>query len=93
MSVSYAAYPYFLDNMCSYRSTFVNGQFEGDDNSSQNICVICVRRTSTFVKRYRTFLLDPGTLLTFASSVLLITVVILVPEGLFSYGSSADANA
>ena len=58
----------------------------------RTICVTCARGTSTFVKRYRTFLLEPGTLFTLASSVLLIAAVIVNPEGLFPSSSAAATN-
>lgn len=48
----------------------------------QNVCVTCVRGGRRFVGRYRTFLLDPGTLFTFASLLLLIVATIQNPRGL-----------
>lgn len=48
----------------------------------QNVCVTCARGGRRFVGRYRTFLLDPGTLFTFASLLLLIVATIQNPRGL-----------
>ena len=48
----------------------------------QNVCVTCVRGGQRFVGRYRAFLLDPGTLFTFASLILLIVATIQNPQGL-----------
>jgi Cd2+/Zn2+-exporting ATPase len=48
----------------------------------QNVCVTCVRGGQRFVGRYRAFLLDPGTLFTFASLILLIVATIQNPRGL-----------
>lgn len=48
----------------------------------QTVCVTWVRGGQRFVGRYRAFLLDPGTLFTFASLVLLIVATILNPAGL-----------
>ena len=48
----------------------------------QSACVICVRGGKRFVGRYRDFFLDPGTLFTLASLVLLIAATIQTPDGL-----------
>jgi Cd2+/Zn2+-exporting ATPase len=48
----------------------------------QTLCVSCVRGSQRFVRRYRSFLLDPGTLFTLASMLLLIAAVIQQPSGL-----------
>lgn len=48
----------------------------------QTKCVTCVRGGQRFVGHYRAFLLDPGTLFTFASLVLLIVATIQNPGGL-----------
>lgn len=48
----------------------------------QAVCVTCARGGSRFVRRYRDFLLDPGTLFTLASLLLLIAAVIQNPSGL-----------
>ncbi len=49
---------------------------------AQATCATCVRGTRTFVGRYREFLLDPGTIFTLVSLVLLIAAVIQDPAGL-----------
>ncbi len=48
----------------------------------QNVCVTCAHVGRRFVGRYRAFLLDPGTLFTFASLLLLIAATIQNPRGL-----------
>ncbi len=48
----------------------------------QTMCVTCVRGGQRFVRRYREFLLNPGTLFTFASLLLLIVASIQNPSGL-----------
>jgi hypothetical protein len=48
----------------------------------QAVCVTCARGGSRFVRRYRDFLLDPGTLFTLASFVLLVAALIQSPSGL-----------
>jgi Zn2+/Cd2+-exporting ATPase len=48
----------------------------------QNVCVTCARGGRRFVGRYRAFLLDPGTLFTFASLLLLVSATIQNPRGL-----------
>src|SRR5258708_35607546 len=48
----------------------------------QSACVTCVRGGQRFVGRYRDFLLDPGTLFTLASLLLLIAAIIQTPDGL-----------
>ncbi len=48
----------------------------------QSACVTCVRGGKRFVGRYRDFFLDPGTLFTLASLVLLIAATIQTPDGL-----------
>jgi Cd2+/Zn2+-exporting ATPase len=52
--------------------------------SIQSVCATCVRGTRTFTSRYRAFLLDPGTLFTLGSLVLLIAAIIQTPAGLTS---------
>lgn len=49
---------------------------------ARGVCVSCVRGSRRFVRRYRTFLLDPGTLFTLASLLLLIAAIIQQPSGL-----------
>ena len=48
----------------------------------QVFCRSCIRGTRTFAGRYRSFLLDPGTLFTLASFVLLVAAIIQSPRGL-----------
>ena len=48
----------------------------------QTMCITCARGGRRFVRRYRAFLLDPGTLFTFASLLLLIAATIQNPAGL-----------
>lgn len=47
-------------------------------------CVTCVRGGQRFARRYRDFLLDPGTLFTALSLVLLIAATIVTPDGLIN---------
>src|SRR5216684_967199 len=51
-------------------------------NRMQSACVTCVRGGQRFIGRYRDFLLDPGTLFTLASLLLLIIATIRNPGGL-----------
>ena len=48
----------------------------------QSVCVTCVRGGQRVVLHYRDFLLDPGTLFTLASLLLLIAASIQAPDGL-----------
>jgi Cd2+/Zn2+-exporting ATPase len=48
----------------------------------QAVCVTCARGGQRFARRYRDFLLDPGTLFTLVSLLLLIAAVIQNPSGL-----------
>lgn len=50
----------------------------------QSVCVTCVQGGQRFARRYRDFLLDPGTLFTLASLVLLIAATIRTPDGLIN---------
>jgi hypothetical protein len=43
----------------------------------QVACATCTRGSQRFVRRYRSFLLDPGTLFTLASLILLVIAVIM----------------
>ena len=56
------------------------------------MCVTCARGVRTFAGRYREFLLDPATLFTLASGLLLIVAGIQAPAGLISSGDPADAG-
>jgi Zn2+/Cd2+-exporting ATPase len=59
----------------------------------RNVCVTCAVGARRFSGRYREFLLDPGTLFTFASFLLLIAATIVNPAGLLSGGEvSATGN-
>jgi Cd2+/Zn2+-exporting ATPase len=55
----------------------------------QSACGTCARGGQLFVRRYRDFLLDPGTLFTLASLLLLIAAIIQTPDGLVN---SANAH-
>jgi Cd2+/Zn2+-exporting ATPase len=50
----------------------------------QNTCVTCVRGGQRVVLRYRDFLLNPGTLFTLASLLLLIAATFQTPDGLIN---------
>ncbi|HEX4203915.1 MAG TPA: cation-translocating P-type ATPase [Ktedonobacteraceae bacterium] len=50
----------------------------------QSACVTCVRGGPRFVGRYRDFLLNPGTLFTLASLLLLLAATIQTPDGLIN---------
>lgn len=50
----------------------------------QAACVTCVRGGQRFVGRYRDFLLDPGTIFTLVSLLLLILAAIITPDGLIN---------
>ena len=50
----------------------------------QSACVTCVQGGQRFARRYRDFLLDPGTLFTALSLVLLIAATIQAPDGLIN---------
>jgi Cd2+/Zn2+-exporting ATPase len=49
----------------------------------QATCATCVRGGQRFVRRYRSFLLDLGTLFTLASFLLLVVAILVTPRGLF----------
>jgi Zn2+/Cd2+-exporting ATPase len=48
-----------------------------------NPSIAAARKTRHWMMRYRSFLLDPGTLFTFASGLLLIAAIVLDPGGLY----------
>ena len=50
----------------------------------QSACVTCVRGGQRFVGRYRDFLLDPGTIFTLVSLLLLIAATIVTPDGVIN---------
>jgi len=57
------------------------------------ICVTCARGARSFAGRYQEFLLDPGTLFTVASLLLLIVAAVLNPGGLAGRGGDSQARA
>lgn len=62
-------------------------------NRVQAVCVSCARGARTFTGRYRDFLLDPGTLVTIASGILLLVALVLRPSGLLSTGDPLAARS
>jgi len=56
----------------------------------QTACVTCARGARGLARRYRDFLLAPGTLFTAASGLLLLLAIIQQPGGLIASGSAAD---
>src|SRR6266700_6594731 len=66
----------------------MNGDHMASSSSAlvrfQSACVICVRGGQRAVLRYRDFLLDPGTLFTLVSLLLLIAATIQAPDGLIN---------
>lgn len=56
------------------------------------VCVTCAVGTQRFARRYRDFLLDPGTLFTGASLLLLIIAAMLNPGGLVGRGGGYQAR-
>lgn len=58
----------------------------------QTVCVTCARTSRNFAGRYREFLLDPGTLFTLASLLLLIVAGVRNPGGLLGSGNPAQAS-
>lgn len=57
-----------------------------------NTCVLCATKVRRAGTKYRGFLLEPGTLVTLASGLLLIVAFILSPGGLLG-GRGAERNA
>jgi|GEM_PF-6090116 len=55
-------------------------------------CATCARYGRDFAGRYREFLLDAGTLFTFASILLLVAATIQNPGGLLSSGSPEETG-
>ena len=55
----------------------------------QSACVTCTRGGQHFVRRYRDFLLAPGTMFTLVSLLLLILAILVTPDGVIN---SAHAN-
>jgi Cd2+/Zn2+-exporting ATPase len=62
------------------------------DDAKSNIPTIACK-TRSWLACYRDFLLDPGTLFTIASGLLLVLAVILDPNGLFSHDDSEEAGS
>ncbi len=58
----------------------------------RDVCVTCAVGTKRFAGRYREFLLDPGTLFTLASGLLLIAAVVQRPAGVVSSGAPEHAG-
>jgi len=50
----------------------------------QSACVACARGGRRFIGRYRDFLLDPGTIFTLVSFLLLIAATIVTPDGVIN---------
>src|SRR5260370_27813493 len=50
----------------------------------QSACVTCVRGGQYFVRRYRDFLLAPGTIFTLVSLLLLILAILVTPDGVIN---------
>ena len=74
----------------------LNGHLEGPHLSSRGpvasvgrACATCARGARGFAGRYREFLLEPGTVVTFAALVLLVVALIDNPEGAISSGGGA----
>lgn len=57
-----------------------------------SFCVTCGQVTVSFGRRYRDFLLEPGTVITLLSALLLVVAGIHSPSGLVSSGDPADAG-
>jgi len=57
------------------------------------VCFTCARSVQSFTGRYRAFLLEPGTLFTLGSLLLLVAAAINRPSGLLSDENPADASA
>ena len=55
----------------------------------QSACVTCTRGGQHFIRRYRDFLLAPGTMFTLVSLLLLILAILVTPDGVIN---SAHAN-
>jgi Zn2+/Cd2+-exporting ATPase len=50
----------------------------------QSACVTCVRGGQRFLGRYRDFLLDPGTMFTLVSMLLLMLAILVTPDGVIN---------
>ena len=60
---------------------------------AKDVCTTCGRGVKGFTGRYRDFLLEPSTLFTFASFLLLTIAAIHYPEGLLSSGDPRETSA
>src|SRR5437667_11746729 len=60
---------------------------------AKDVCTTCARGVKLFTRRYREFLLDPSTLFTLASFLLLILASIHNPRGLLSSGGQGETGA
>lgn len=60
---------------------------------AKDICTTCARGVKVFTRRYSDFLLDPSTLFTLASFLLLIIASIHNPQGLLSSGDPRETGA
>jgi len=58
----------------------------------KHACAICVRALQISVSRYREFLLDPGTIFTTASLLLLVVAAIHDSRGLVAGGDATHAS-
>jgi hypothetical protein len=58
-----------------------------------NAPTAAVCKTRNWLFRYRSFLLDPGTLFTLASGLLLILAILLDPGGLFSHDETQKTGS
>ena len=61
--------------------------------ADNNMLTFSACKTKNWLTRYRSFLLDPGTLFTLASGMLLILAVILDPSGLLSHHETHSAGS
>src|SRR5207244_11073275 len=60
---------------------------------AKDVCTTCARGVKLFTRRYRDFLLDPSTLFTLASFLLLIIAGIHNPKGLLGRGDPGETGA
>ncbi|MBA2691125.1 MAG: cation-translocating P-type ATPase [Rubrobacter sp.] len=61
-------------------------------SSFRKTCATCARYGRDFAGRYREFLLDPGTLFTLASILLLVAATVRSPGGMFTSGSPEETG-
>jgi Cd2+/Zn2+-exporting ATPase len=60
---------------------------------AKDVCTTCARGVKVFARRYHDFLLDPSTLFTLASFLLLIIAIVHNPKGLLSSGDPRETGA